>query len=330
MSKTAFVTGSTGFLGLNLVEKLTASGWDVTALHRAGSNLKSLSRFPAHRVQGAIEDADSIRAALPAGVHAVFHVAADVNFWAPGNARQTQTNVDGTRHVVEAAIAGGARRLVHVSSVAVYGFQAGRYDESAPKLGRDSWINYFRTKTLAEDEVRRGIDRGLDATIVNPSNIVGPYDVNNWSRMFTLVQGRRMPAAPPGRASFCDGREVASAMIAAVETGATGENYLLGGTEATYLEVIRLVGELLGGVPTPKRAAPAGLIKAAARVSDWVSRITRNRPDITPELAAILSGEQICDSRKAERVLGYRPVPLRVMFEACHRWLVSEGMLPSV
>ena len=275
--KTAFVTGATGFLGLNLVDLLTASGWDVTALHRTGSDLKYLGRFPARRVVGSIEDAPSVLAAMPPGVDAVFHVAADVNFWTPGNSRQTRTNVEGTRNVVAAAIARGAGRMVHVSSIAVYGFQTG-YDEQAPKLGRGSWINYFRTKALAEDEVRSGIARGLDATIVNPSNIVGAYDVNNWSRMFSLVRDRKMPAAPPGRSSFCHGREVASALVSAFDRGRTGENYLLGGTEATYLDVIRLVGELLGGVPTPRKAAPAALLKAVARVSDWASRVTRKRP----------------------------------------------------
>ncbi len=325
MSRRAFVTGATGFLGLNLVETLIAAGWEVTALHRPSSDVSGLSRYPARRVVGTIEDAPSLLSATPDGLDAFFHVAADVSFWTPKNARQTRTNVEGTRHAVSAAMAKGAKRFLHVSSIAVYGFQP-PFDESAPQLGRSSWINYYRTKALAEEEVRDGIARGLDAVILNPANIVGKYDKNNWARLFTLIRDGKLPAVPPGRSSFCSGAAVAEALVAAVTRGKTGENYLLGGTDARYLDAVTIIGELIGK-PVPKRPAPAVLVKAAAKVMDWASRITRKEPDITPEIAAMLSAEQVCISAKAVRELGYRTVPLRDMFEECHRWLVAAGTL---
>ena len=132
MTRTAFVTGATGFLGLNLVQQLTEQGWTVTVLHRPSSNLTYLNRFPVTLAVGEIEDAASLHQAMPDGLDAVFHVAGDVSFWSGHKARQTRTNVDGTRNVLAVARAKGVRRFLHTSSIAVYGIQPGEFDESAP------------------------------------------------------------------------------------------------------------------------------------------------------------------------------------------------------
>ena len=207
--KTAFVTGATGFLGLNLIAQLTALGWNVLALHRAQSKLQYLKRFPVQLAEGSIEDAASLERALPEDVDAVFHVAADVSFWSAHNARQARTNIDGTRHMVAVALKRGVKKFIHTSTTSVYGFPREPFDETAPHLGKHSWFNYMHTKTVAEEEVRLGIARGLDAVLLNPANIVGPYDANNWSRLIRLAAAGKLPRVPPGRASFCHVVEVA-------------------------------------------------------------------------------------------------------------------------
>ena len=136
MSKTAFVTGGTGFLGLNIIQQLTEQGWQVTALHRPSSNLTYLQRFPVTLAVGEIEDAASLNNAMPEGVDAVFHAAGDVSFWSGHRARQTRTNVNGTRNMVDAARRKGVGRFLHTSSVVVYGIQPGEFDEAAPHRGR--------------------------------------------------------------------------------------------------------------------------------------------------------------------------------------------------
>ena len=104
--------------------------------------------------------------------------------------------------MVEAALARGARRFVHTSSISVYGLQTGVIDERAEQLGRVSPLNYQRSKFLAEEEVRKGIARGLDAVILNPAAIMGPYDTVNWVRMIRLVCDGRLPRRAAGSDEF--------------------------------------------------------------------------------------------------------------------------------
>jgi nucleoside-diphosphate-sugar epimerase len=330
--RTAFVTGATGFLGLHMVEQLLLAGFRVTALHRASSELRFLSRFVDGNALtlavGDITERESLVRAMPEGCDGVFHVAANTNFWRGGNARQTLENVEGTRNVVEAALTKKARRLVLTSSCSVYGGQPVLpFDESVPQLGGSSRVNYERTKYLSEVEARAGIARGLDAVILNPTKILGKYDRTSWGRMILAVDAGMLPGVPPGKASFCSAVEVAKAHIAALERGKSGENYLLGGTDATYVEFVRLAGELTGK-KVPKHATPLWLMWPVAVTLDLAARVTKRAPVLTPESLISLGHSPLVRGEKATRELGYQAVPLETMVRACYEWLVAEGILP--
>lgn len=326
MTKTAFVTGGTGFVGLNLIEQLTQQGWRVLALHRPTSNLEYLKRFPAERIVGDIDDPESLARGLPENVDAVFHVAGNTNLWSRRNAEQDRVNIDGTRNMVEAALRAGVGRFVHTSSISAYGIHRGRIDETAEQRGGTSWINYQRSKYLGEQEVRKGIAKGLDAVIVNPASIFGPYDTTSWARLIRLIYTEQLPGAAPGALSFCHVREVAKAHIAAAERGRPGENYLLGGTDATLLELVQTVGEVLG-CKVPNKTMPVSVMAVLARVDNWLSYLTGKPPTVTPEMVAVVNRRMFCDSAKAERELGFKAVDLRSMVEDSVNWLREEGFL---
>src|SRR5437016_2477978 len=223
--KTAFVTGATGFLGRHLVEELLRTGWEVTCFHRASSDVSALRALGVKLASGTLHDADSVAAAMPEGVDAVFHVAANTNSWARNNGPQTRDNVEGTRAVVEAALRRKARKLVHTSTWGVWGFAANgvtEVDESTPMQGGASWINYDRTKWLAEQVVREGIARGLDAVFLNPPHIMGRYDTVNWARLIRMAHRGTLPGVPPGAGQFADAAEVARAHVAAATKGRRG------------------------------------------------------------------------------------------------------------
>ena len=322
----AFVTGGTGFLGLNLVEQLTLAGWRVTALHRASSSLKYLSTFPVTLVEGAITDAKAVMQALPDEVNAVFHVAGNTSMWSRRRAEQDADNIEGTRNVVAAALQHGAKRFVHTSTWNVFGLEHDEISEATIKTGNHSWVNYTRSKVLAEREVMTGVNKGLQAVILNPAHIVGKYDTGNWARMITMVHRRKLPGIPPGAGSFCHAAEVARAHIAAAKQGKVGENYLLGGTDASFVEIIALIGELTDR-KVPRRALPASLVKVVAQLQTLAATVTGREPDLTPEGASMVLSHPRIVSDKAARELGYRTTSLRDMLSESHIWLKSEGFL---
>ena len=180
--RAAFVTGGTGFVGLNLVKELMIRGWDVTALHRASSDLKLLKRFRPKLAVGALTDSAALMAAIPAGTDTIFHVAGNTNMWRGGNAEQTRDNVEGTRQVVDAALAKGVRRLVVTSSISAYGMVSGEISEETPSLAANSGINYQKTKWQAQEIALAAAAKGLEVVIMQPGAIMGPYDIGAWSR----------------------------------------------------------------------------------------------------------------------------------------------------
>lgn len=324
--RTAFVTGATGFVGRNLLDVLIADRWRIVAFCRPGARAAELSGLPVEVVTGDLTDPESVGRALPAGVDCVFHVAASTSTWRLAAAEQERVNVGGTRAVVEAALLRRARRVVHTSSIAAWGFPAGVISDDTPQEGASSRIGYFRTKALAEGEVRRGVARGLDAVIVSPAHVVGRYDRGNWARLIMMVHQRRLPGVPSGAGSFGHGREVARALLAACDRGRTGANYVLGGADATLLEFVRVIGEVTGR-PVPRRATPAPVLRAFGRASLWWSYLTRREPDVTPEAVAIAVADLRVDSTRAERDLGFRRVPLRTAVEDAWHWLRETGLL---
>ncbi len=322
---TAFVTGATGFLGINLVHALLEQGFAVTAVHRESSTLDELRKTAATLAVADLHDAEAVKRAMPRDLDAVFHVAGNTNMWSRRNRQQTRDNVLGTRNVVEAALARKARRLVHTSSIAAYGIHDQPVDEDTAENASSSWINYMRTKHSAETVVRWGIEQGLDAVILNPANIVGPYDRSGWGGTIRRAGQGRLPAMPPGRSSFCHAGAVARAHIAALERGCTGGNYLLGGADARYVELADAVAAA-SGREIRARVAPEWQLKAYARLQVTKAALFGGRPKLTPEAATLSCASMICRSDKAIRELGYEPVTLDAMVDDAWRWLVEAGL----
>ncbi|KFL36292.1 NAD-dependent epimerase/dehydratase family protein [Arenimonas donghaensis] len=320
---TVLVTGATGFLGQHLLRELQATGTAVRGLSRAPAGDAAVSAAGAVPVRGHLGDAASLRAAVE-GVEAVFHAASDTNNWGPGDAAQTDTNVGGTRRLLEAARDAGVRTFVYTSSVSAYSHRApGPLREQTPQRGGDSWINYERNKHAAERLVR---ESGLPFLILQPSHILGPGDRNNWSNLIRMADAGQLPGAPPGSGAFADVREVARAHVRAWQREARDETWLLGGEYASFLALVAEIGRQLGK-PVPTRAMPAPLLRAYARLLDLLSRITRKPPKLTPAAVCFTCHHLAVDSSKAERELDYRSTPLPLLLADTIAWLRAEGLL---
>mgnify|MGYP002783561349 CR=1 FL=1 len=321
----ALVTGATGFLGGHLVNELLERGHQVRALYRSPSTLAAIGEYDIETVRGDVLDRGSLEHAMQ-GVDWVFHVAASTASWKPKFAEQTAINVGGTENVVAAALAAGVKRLIHTSSVAVYGFTDDYISERSPHLGLQSWVNYSRTKALGEAKAREGLAKGLDVVIVNPTHILGPGDTQSWGRLILLVDQRKLPGVPPGSGAFVDVREVAKAQVTAAERARSGESFLLGGEEATFLDLVQRIGAMLGK-PAPKRAVPALALRGYARAVDAWSRITGKEPDLTPESVAFVCHHMRCDCRKAQTELGLQATPLDRLLGDTIAWMRQQRLL---
>lgn len=321
---TAFVTGATGFIGRHLVEVLREDGWTIIAAVRNIKRAKTLLGDDIEFRQADLTESASLRQALPEDVDGVFHLAADVGTWSRDNARQYSTNVEGTARLLQVMLDKGAKRMVHVSSIVAYGEQMETISEETPRLGVESWVSYVSTKAYAERKVKEAFDRGLDAVIVNPTDIIGKYDDQNWARMIKMVANGTLPAVPPGNGNFANGRAVAEGILAAFKKGEAGQNYILGGPYATFHEFLGLVANKLGKSEPAKPIAP-WLLKLYANILHIVSKVTGRRPQITKEEAYFACQQYRVNYDFTIDALDYRDVPLEQSVDEAIAYLREKG-----
>ena len=320
---TVFLTGASGFLGGHLLRELLAAGHQVKALSRRTQTDGPLAAAGAVPVRAQLDDPGSLQAAM-AGCAAVFHAAADTSLWRAQAAAQTATNVDGTQHMLRAAAAAKVGAFVHTSSGSAWShLVSGRIDEHTPQRGGESWVNYERSKYLAEQAVKQS---ALPWVVFNPAHIVGPGDRHNWARLIMLVDQEKLPGIPPGAGCFADVRQVAAAQVRAWQLQHFGQSYLVGGEEAGFVDFVHRVGNALGK-RTPRGAMPAWVLMSYARTLALWARVSGKEPQVTPESAALTSHHVRMDSSKARRELGYVETPLDSLLADTLAWLRHEGLV---
>ncbi len=300
----AFITGATGFLGLHLCQQLLDNNWQVYALCRNKEKM-SIKHKNLVIIEGDILAPKAIEKQLPINLDALFHTAASTNTWFKNNGMQTTTNITGTQNMLAMAKATNVKRFIHISSVVVFGIHTTlkNITETMPKAGKNSWINYVKTKTASENLVLN--TKELDCVIINPTHIIGPGDKHNWARLIKMIATQKLPSIPNGAGSFVDVRDVVSGIIQVYHHGKTGENYLLGGTDMTFTKFVNAVANKLNVKATTVQL-PNFLLMALAQTKNFISRLTNKEPDITPESATLISDLYACDAVKARVELNYQ------------------------
>ena len=290
-------------MGRQVIHSLARRGWRITALARRPVELPGATLVVAD-----LRDRARVLAAMPEEVDAVFHVAANIDFNA-SRAQQFSDNLDGTEHLLAAALARRAKRFVFTSTAGVWGLDHQRFDETSPRHG--AGIAYLDSKLAAEAAVQRAIQRGLPAVILNPGHIVGRG--SGWDSLFGGLRAAQVSAVPPGAASWCHVDAVAEAEVEAADRGENGANYLLGGCDASYVEFSAAAASQLG-VRAPQ-AAPAVLVRTTARIGSWRAKLTRSTPELTPDLAKIMCARLLFSSERAVQALRYRPLELAELIQ---------------
>jgi len=320
----AFVTGAAGFLGTNLIKELLEQNWEVTAFHLPTDDIKHISGLNIRLVEGDILDYRSLLEAIPQeGEISIFHIAGDTSMWRRNRDRQYRINVLGTGNVCRAALERGVHKLVFTSSISAYGYHRERVCEDTPSNALECGMNYNRTKYLAEQEIKRAVKRGLNAVILNPCNMMGPYDKKGWSTLILSAIDNKVPAVTLGVGTFAHVRDVAKAHIKAAEKGRCGENYLLGGVEIVFRDMYREIGELLGK-NLCLRTVPVPVFRIAMYLIQIKAFFRGEEPILTYPRFKRLTGTITCDDTKAGKELLFHTTGIKEMLNDSYQWLISE------
>lgn len=314
------ITGGTGFLGSRLCRRLVTEGHRISILRRASSRTTALANLDVRHEIGDVMDIDSVRRAAK-DQHVVIHAAAGVT-GAGARERSYDVNVAGTCNVVEACMQNSVRRLLHVSSVAAIGIP-----ENAVPANEDFRFNlegsklyYHLSKYRAEGVVADGTARGLDAVIVNPGWLWGPFgSAYRGSDILRVVRGARALRCSPGGVCIVHVDDVVEGIVAALNRGASGNRYILGGDNLSFRDWMLKIANALGVRPR--------LVPFPGFVTEFLAAImgplsTVERRFYGPYLRCYFASRStFYDSSKAARDLGYKPRAFEAVLEECVKFL---------
>ncbi|HUR44446.1 MAG TPA: hopanoid-associated sugar epimerase [Candidatus Saccharimonadales bacterium] len=332
-----FVTGASGFIGSNLAHELAARGHQVRALLRPESDRSGLQGTSFEAVPGDVSD----RAALTKAMRDCdwcFHVAASYHLWLPDYAPMYKANVDGTRNVIEAAVASGCSRIVYTSTVGCIGLPKsveGKItptDESTPVSEGQMSNHYKLSKWKAEVVARELAGKGAPVVIVNPSAPVGPRDVKPTPTGKVIVDfmNREMPGYLDTGLNWVHVRDVAIGHILAAEKGRIGERYILGNADGnwTMAEAFKVLQELTG-VPAPKMKVPYAVALMAAHVDETISKLTGKAPKAPLAGVRMAKYKMFFNPAKAIQELGLPQTPPRQALLDAVEWFQKNGYLKA-
>jgi dihydroflavonol-4-reductase len=307
----AFVTGSTGLLGNNLVRLLVEQGHEVKVLARSRQKAARLFKgLPVTVVEGDMGYLSGWVNELE-GCEVLFHTAAYFReYFQPGDHWQTleTINVKGTIKLLEEAERRGVKKVIYVSSTGVIGMKPdGKPGDETTPPGTEAERNlYFKSKVVGEEAIARFLkEHRLPVVLILPGAMVGPGDTGPTSTGGLVLDflARKLPGIPDGGFGMVDARDVARAMLNAVERGKSGERYIVGGEYASFENILKIL-EKLSGIPAPKWRIPHPVALIIAVISETVARLTRSKTLITLEAVRTIHAKQYTVSDKAKRELG--------------------------
>ena len=326
-SMTTLVTGATGFVGWHVARLLAEKGDSVRVLLRPTSQSRVLEGLNVDRAFGDLREPSSLRKALE-GVSRVFHVAADYRLWAKNPGEIYESNVAGTRNLMEVSRQSGVERFVYTSSVATIAVpEHGRLPDEQTEARLDQMIGHYkRSKFMAEQEVRQAAAKGFPAVVVNPTTPVGPGD---WKptptgRIIVDFLNGRMPAYVDTGLNVVGVEDVAAGHCLAAERGCTGERYILGERNMTLKEILDVMAGVTGR-PAPRVRMPYAVALAAGYTESLLCSVFGREPRIPLEGVRMAKHRMFVDSSRAVRELGFRPAGVESAIGRAVRWYINNG-----
>ncbi len=321
------VTGATGHIGNVLVRRLVELGEKVRVFVPPHESVAPFDGLNIEIAVGDIRNQITVIKALK-NVDYVFHLAGVISI-SPGKEDiMYEINVGGTKNIVNACIKNNVKRLIYTSSIHAF-----------PDLPKDEIIDenvkidpnkavgeYGKTKALATLEVMDGIKKGLDAVIVCPTGVIGPYDYKK-SEIGELIleySKKRIGAYVQGAYDFVDVRDVVEGHILAWKKGRRGELYILSGEKITVKELFHTL-ERYTGIKSPKLHIPLPIARFLSYLAIVYYKVTHKKAIFTPYALDVLVSNSNISSRKAQKELGYKPRSIKQSIKDAVNWILGKN-----
>jgi len=322
------VTGAAGFLGSHITRQLVARGADVRVLLRSSSNNRAIADLPLEYVTGDLRDSGSLDRAL-GGVQRVFHVAADYRLWSKRSQDIYDSNVGGTKNILEAAKRAGAEQFIYTSTVATIAVDRTEPPNEFTDTKLEEMVGHYkRSKWLAEREVLDAAKAGFPAIIAMPTTPVGPWDwkpTPTGKIILDFLNGK-MPGYVETGLNFVGVEECAAGHILVSDKGIVGERYLLGSENLTLKAVLDILAEITG-LPAPSMKIPHRVALGVAYAETAFSRLIGREPQIPVEGVRIAKHTMFVDCARAPRELGFQQGSATAAFERAVRWYQANGYI---
>ena len=322
------VTGAAGFLGSHVTRQLVARGDDVRVLLRASSTNRAIADLPLEYVTGDLRDPASLERAMK-GVKRVFHVAADYRLWAKRKQDIYDSNVGGTKNLLDAAKRAGVEQLIYTSTVATIAVDRPQHPNEFTDTKLEEMIGHYkRSKWMAEKEALGAAKSGLPVIVAMPTTPVGPWDwkpTPTGKIILDFLNGN-MPGYVKTGLNFVGVEECAAGHLLVAEKGKVGERYLLGGENLTLKQMLDTLAKITG-LRAPMLKIPHGLALGVAYANTAFSRLVGREPGIPVEGVKIARHMMFVDCARAKRELGFQAGPVAAALERAVRWYEANGYI---
>jgi len=322
------ITGGEGLLGNNLCRELLKRRIDV-GVFLLNKDLPTigLDGLPLQRFYGNIVDEQSVRCAIE-GFDVVIHLAASTQVNPPKDKKITEINVQGTKNVIQACLDFKVKRLIHVGTANSFGpgTEEKPGTEENEYTGHTYGIDYFDSKFMAQELVLNAVkNQSLDAIVVNPTFMIGPFDTKPSSGALLLsLHKKQIPFCTSGSKTYIAVKDACIAICNSIEMGERGQCYILGNEHYTYQAFFQLVSSSLG-FSTPRIVFPNLLIRSYGRFNSFISKITKKTPVLSKEVARLACENHCYSGEKARRELKMPHTPLSVAIKECYQWFEENG-----
>lgn len=325
--KKILVTGADGMLGSNLVRELLQRGHQVRAFLLPDRPVNTLDGLDIEKVYGNLLYAEDVKKAA-ASCDVIIHTAANTSIWPNRSEAVRRVNVNGTQHLIDAALAHHIERFIFVGTANSFGFGSKENpgDETRPYMGDKYQLDYMDSKYHAQQLVLAAVkEKQLPALTVNPTFMFGPYDSKPGAgAMILAVYQEKVPGFAVGGRNYIYVKDVAIAIANALDMGRIGESYIAGHRNMNYREAFTTIAKVVGAKP-PSVTIPAPLTKIYGWLGTQVAHLTGNPPVVSYSMAQISCDGHYFTAAKAVQELNMPQTDIEVAIRECFEWLKENG-----